>query len=51
MYRFTDAIASSMKNDSKRDRFIVGPYFFLSFSREERKEKKKGEEGEGEERN
>lgn len=38
--RFTDAIASSMKNDSKRDRFIVGPYFFLSREKKERKRRR-----------
>ena len=39
--RFTDEVVSSMKNESKRDRFIVGPSFFLFFSPKARRKKER----------
>lgn len=40
--RFTDEVVSSMKNDSKRDRFIVGfSFLLLAFGKKERKRRRK----------
>lgn len=45
--RFTDEVVSSMKNDSKRDRFIVGPSsFLLAFEKKGRKRRGKKEKKE-----